>query len=257
VERDEISLQIDVQGYALQTTELRALDNVREAFLCLNDPLDASTKHRESFMKSDKTPTDIMNIMDITMRRLVKMSKKLSTFNELSNEGKFSLLKEGMVEMLTVRSYDSCSTNELQGTGQLQVPAQYTVSVDMFDKLNAYCRTESKTRFMKFVDALHEDVRKNELALNIMMLVVLFTPRLAVSDERDRALVIQHGAGYYVLLYRYLESLYGADAKQYQAGLPTALSLLRSISDKSTTLFKGAVKPEEAEPLAREFFKTE
>ncbi|KAJ1347877.1 Nuclear hormone receptor member daf-12 [Parelaphostrongylus tenuis] len=44
-----------------------------------------------------------MNIMDVTMRRFVKMAKKLPAFNDLSQDGKFALLKGGMIEMLTVR----------------------------------------------------------------------------------------------------------------------------------------------------------
>lgn len=150
---------------------------VREAFSGMNETLD-SGKQRESFMKNNKTPTDIMNIMDITMRRLVKMSKKvhfslffllnlshfddslrgifhlqislfqLPAFNELSNEGKFALLKGGMVEMLTVRGvtrYDASSNSWKTPV----VPDQYNVPVSMFDQLNMDCRDEQKHRFMQ------------------------------------------------------------------------------------------------------------
>lgn len=39
-----------------------------------------------------------MNIMDVTMRRFVKMAKKLPAFNDLSQDGKFALLKGSLFE---------------------------------------------------------------------------------------------------------------------------------------------------------------
>jgi len=39
------------------------------------------------------------------MRRLVKMAKKLPSFAEFSNSGKFSLLKAAMIDLLTLRGY--------------------------------------------------------------------------------------------------------------------------------------------------------
>nr|ACJ01663.1 DAF-12 C3 [Pristionchus pacificus] len=245
----------DKLSFQLNTAELRALDNVREAFSGMNETLD-SGKQRESFMKNNKTPTDIMNIMDITMRRLVKMSKKLPAFNELSNEGKFALLKGGMVEMLTVRGvtrYDASSNSWKTPV----VPDQYNVPVSMFDQLNMDCRDEQKHRFMQFVSALHEDLRKNELAISLIMLIVLFSHRDNVNSPNDRILIDKHHRDYSALLFRYLESLYGEDARKFQEILPRALELLHVISDHSITLFMGTVKTEEAEPLPREFFKTD
>ncbi|GMT04353.1 hypothetical protein PENTCL1PPCAC_26527, partial [Pristionchus entomophagus] len=255
VKKDEEIPQGDKLSFQLNTAELRALDNVREAFIGMNDPLDGG-KQRESFMKNDKTPTDIMNIMDITMRRLVKMSKKLPAFNELSNEGKFALLKGGMVEMLTVRGvtrFDSSSNSWKTPV----VPSQYNVPFSMFDKLNMDVKDIQKTRFMAFVASLHEDLRKNELAINLIMLIVLFSQRENVNNPNDRILIEKHNRDYSSLLYRYLESLYGEDARRFQEILPQALSLLHTISDHSITLFMGTVKTEEAEPLPREFFKTD
>ncbi|GMT33038.1 hypothetical protein PFISCL1PPCAC_24335 [Pristionchus fissidentatus] len=253
--KEEDITQGDRLSYQLNTAELRALDNVREAFSGMDEPLD-SGRQRDSFMKTEKSPTDIMNIMDITMRRLVKMAKKLPAFNELSNEGKFALLKGGMVEMLTVRGvtrFDSASNSWKTPV----VPSQYTVPVSMFDQLNTDCKDIQKNRFMQFVGALNEELRKNELAISLIMLIVLFSQRENVNSPSDRMLIDKHNRDYSTLLFRYLESLYGEDARKFQEVLPRALGLLHVISDHSITLFMGTVKTEEAEPLPREFFKTD
>ena len=60
----------------------RNIFQVKEAFSGMNEALEAG-KHYEAFMKSVKSPTDIMNIMDVTMRRLVKMAKKVRYFASL------------------------------------------------------------------------------------------------------------------------------------------------------------------------------
>lgn len=58
----------------------------------MNEPIEDPRK-AAYLKKTNHNPTDILNIMDITMRRLVKMAKKLPAFNDLSQDGKFALLK--------------------------------------------------------------------------------------------------------------------------------------------------------------------
>ena len=62
------------------------------AFSCLNDPVD-DPKQEAHFKKQIYTPTDVLNMTDVTMRRLVNATKKLPAFNDLSQNGKFALLK--------------------------------------------------------------------------------------------------------------------------------------------------------------------
>jgi hypothetical protein len=64
---------------------------VRDAFAVLNEKVEG--KSADLLMKPDHKPADILNIMDITMRRLVKVAKKMPAFNDLSADTKFALLK--------------------------------------------------------------------------------------------------------------------------------------------------------------------
>ena len=133
--------------YQLNAAELQALDAVNEAFKGMNDQLEPG-RQKQSFLKDDKSPADIMNIMDVAMRRLVKMAKKLSSFNDLTQDGKFALLKVAMIEMLTVRGVSRFDAKQgVWRTPTLQEPAE--VSFNMFDKLNKDIRGEQKARVMQ------------------------------------------------------------------------------------------------------------
>ncbi|XGW35694.1 hypothetical protein V3C99_019133 [Haemonchus contortus] len=242
-------------SYQLNSAELQALDLVQEAFKGMNDPMEQG-RQKMSFLKNEKSPADIMNIMDVTMRRFVKMAKKLPAFNELSQDGKFALLKGSMIEMLTVRGvrrFDSSSGAWTTPT----LKESCEVSINMFDQLNADVRSEQKMRFLQFFKIFHEDIRSNELVISMIMLIVLFSPRDCITDPEDRRIIARHHEQYCALLNRYLESLYGDDAHKLNEQLPTALRMLREISASCGVLFLGTVNTSEAEPLPREFFKVE
>ncbi|WKY15167.1 hypothetical protein Q1695_000565 [Nippostrongylus brasiliensis] len=242
-------------SYQLNSAELQALDLIQEAFKGMNDPMEQG-RQKTSFLKNEKSPADIMNIMDVTMRRFVKMAKKLPAFNDLSQDGKFALLKGGMIEMLTVRGvrrFDGSSGTWTTPT----LKESCEVSINMFDQLNADVRSEQKLRFLQFFKIFHEDIRSNDLVIDLIMLIVLFSPRDCITDPEDRRIIARHHEQFCALLYRYLESLYGDDAHKLNEQLPTALRMLREISSSCGMLFLGTVNTSEAEPLPREFFKVE
>ncbi|KAK0402144.1 hypothetical protein QR680_016169 [Steinernema hermaphroditum] len=243
-------------NFQLNTAELRALDVVRDAFKCMNDNVEDRMR-ANMLLKSDHNPADIMNIMDITMRRLVKMAKKLPAFNDLSQEGKFALLKGAMVEMLTLRGVSRF--NEAEKCWQTPVVSgqSASVSVDMFSKLNSAVRDQSKSDFLTFCHSLHPEVRKNELAIDLIVLIVLFCPnRPAINNPDDKITIQKHFKEYSSLLNRYLESIHGPRARELYESLPKSLDLLRTHTANSATLFVNTVNPDETEALPKEFFKT-
>ena len=76
----------------LNAIELKELDSVRSAFNCMEEPLQ-DPEATKNLMKKEHTPSDILNIMDVTIRRIVRTAKKLSHFQEISNDGKLQLLR--------------------------------------------------------------------------------------------------------------------------------------------------------------------
>ncbi|CAI4233136.1 unnamed protein product [Auanema sp. JU1783] len=239
-------------NFQLNAMELRDLDMVAEAFKGMNDPMEQG-RQRESFLKKNKTPADIMNIMDVAMRRLVKMAKRLPAFNDLSQDGKFALLKAAMVEMLTIRGltrFDGSKGVWRSPTVKGEVP------FDMFDQLKD-SHGEQKNRVYEFFQFFHDDIRTNDLAIALIMLIVMFSPRDCITDERDKNHINMFHEHYCKVLKRYLESLYGEDAHKLFTQLPSALAMLKDISHNAGMLFLGTVDSSETEALPREIFKVE
>ncbi|VDN00877.1 unnamed protein product [Thelazia callipaeda] len=253
-------------NYQLNSAELRALDivgfnseslcfNVRDAFACMNEPIEDPRK-AACLKKATHDPTDILNIMDITMRRLVKMAKKLPAFNDLSQDGKFALLKGGMVEMLTMRGVTRFDMDQKCWRTPV-VSEDHKISLGMFDQLKDGLRDRQKDGFLKFCQSLHPDIRNNELAIDLIVLIVLFdSSRDALLDPTDRITVARHCQEYQTLLHRYMESMYGREARSRYEHLSESIRILRIVSQNAVTLFLGCVDPNQSEALPKEFFKT-
>ncbi|VDN60686.1 unnamed protein product [Dracunculus medinensis] len=259
-EREALKYAIFREGepklnFQLNSAELRALDIVRDAFACMNEPIEDPRK-AAYLKKTNHNPTDILNIMDITMRRLVKMAKKLPAFNDLSQDGKFALLKGGMVEMLTMRGVTRFDMDQ-QCWKTPVISDNFQVPLEMFDQLKEGLRDQQKDGFLKFCRSLHPDVRNNELLIDLLVLIVLFDAnRDTIIDSTDKIIISRHCQEYQALLHRYLESMYGHEARARYENLPESLRILRLVSQNAVTLFLGRVDLNESEALPKEFFKT-
>uniref|UniRef100_A0A0N5AYH9 Nuclear receptor domain-containing protein n=1 Tax=Syphacia muris TaxID=451379 RepID=A0A0N5AYH9_9BILA len=241
--------------YQLNSAERNALDIVTNAFACLNEQLD-DPKQEAHFKKQTYTPTDVLNMTDVTMRRLVKAAKKLPAFNDLTHSGKFALLKNSMIEMLILRGvlfFDlehKCWRSDI-------VPGSTEVSIGIFDQLNENVHDRQREEYLSFYQSLHPDIRHNETAISVLMLIVLFdSSGSQIADLQDQKICARHYHTYYSLLYRYLESLYGVEARLRYCNIPDCLRMLKTISKNATTIFLGCVDLDVAEPLPREFFIT-
>ncbi|CAI5456354.1 unnamed protein product [Caenorhabditis angaria] len=244
-------------NYQLNAAELKALDVVNEAFGGMDDQMEQG-RQLQSFLKPNKTPADIMNIMDVTMRRFVKVAKSVAAFREVSQEGKFSLLKGGMIEMLTIRGvtrYDA-ETNSFKTPTIKGVNVSVNVD-DMFAKLNANAQAQ-KQKCLEFFRFFDQEIKSNEIAVHLVMLAVLFSVRNdPPMSENDVRIVERQHNHFMSLLNRYLESLYGEGARRVCERLPKALAMLNDIARNAGSLFMGTVRSGEAEELPKEFFKIE
>lgn len=79
----------------LSSLDRRELSILVKTFSCLDGPLDDQNSDRalQAVAKSDRDPTDLLNLIDISMRRFVKSAKDLSAFRQITQEGKLQLLK--------------------------------------------------------------------------------------------------------------------------------------------------------------------
>jgi hypothetical protein len=132
-------------NYQLNSSELCELDVVRNAYSCMNEPVNDS-KDKETLNITDHTPGDVMNIIDIIMRRFVKMTKKLPAFNTLSQDAKLALLKSAMIKMVTFRGVGRFDPKSLSFNSNLSGRQNISISCKVFDKLND---SSQKSNFIK------------------------------------------------------------------------------------------------------------
>lgn len=92
VELNDIRYEDNNASYKLNSSELMELDIIRNVYVCMDEPLN-DVRDVETLNKKEPKPRDVINIIDIVMRRFVKMTKKLPAFNTLSQHAKLSLLK--------------------------------------------------------------------------------------------------------------------------------------------------------------------
>lgn len=82
-------------SYKLNDEELAEIEVIQNVFKIMDEPLDiqSTLKTAKYIVKDSHEPADIMNIMNISMRRFVKVAKCLPSFKEIADESKFYLLK--------------------------------------------------------------------------------------------------------------------------------------------------------------------
>lgn len=79
----------------LSSLDKRELNVLLKTFSCLNDSLSKQNSELsiKAVKKLERDPTDLLNLIDISMRRFVKAAKDLSAFRQITQEGKLQLLK--------------------------------------------------------------------------------------------------------------------------------------------------------------------
>uniref|UniRef100_A0A914MG88 Uncharacterized protein n=1 Tax=Meloidogyne incognita TaxID=6306 RepID=A0A914MG88_MELIC len=250
----------DLRNYQLNSKEQNDLNYVKTAFSSMDEEL------KNEFLKNSKllgimtkeqpqSPDDMMCLLDMMMRRLVKMAKKLPSFAEFSNSGKFSLLKAAMIDLLTLRGASRLDSENRCWKSPL-LNRDIRCRIDIFDRLNDDMQ---KSRVMDFYKKLHPKLKSDQVANNLIIVVVLFS-HYADTDlsAEDRTLADKHYHNHKQLLRRYVESAYGPDeAKVIYETLDEAFSLLKDVTKKVPDLFPpDKINKKQAEgSLFQEFFR--
>lgn len=246
------------------TQKLRPLEPEEEAII--NEIVHAYRASLEIPIES-KVPRDnanfaaLVNIAEVSVRRVVDMAKKLKAFKALSQTDQIGLLKGGSIELLILRSvisfdkennyfldpYDkdslAMSADQLrQGIEKPGVDvgglAGYGQSGGLFDE------------HMKFVKSLAIDLKADETVLILLLMLSLFSPdrpcvqdKVYISAEQDK---------YALLLQRYLESKYPTQVvRSLYPKLLMKLTDIRNLNEEhSQVLLK--LNPEGIQPLMKE-----
>ncbi|KAI6191681.1 hypothetical protein M3Y97_00254200 [Aphelenchoides bicaudatus] len=239
-------------NFTLNSSELCELDIVINAFSSMSEPL-SDSRDTEALKKTNHNPSDVMNIIDIIMRRFVKTTKKLPAFNTLSQDAKLCLLKSAMIKMVTMRGVARFDPKKFCWKTSLVVRSG-GISCNIFDKLNDKCQ---KNNFIRLCHSINDAIRCNDIAINLIGLLILFENTDSVKNERDKMLAQKYYAMYDNLLRRYIESIHNEKAGPIYDSVPVTLAELNKISIVAETIFVDRVKDDdETRRLPMEFFKT-
>lgn len=190
---------------------------------------------------------DLVNIAELSVRRVIDMSKKIKSFKALSQVDQISLLKGGSIELLIIRSVITFDKEKQHFLDPLDKESN-AMSLDQL-KLGEGGLFEEH---MKFTKSLAFDLKADETMLILLLVISLFSPdRLNVQDKNY---ISQEQDKYALLLLRYMESKFPNHmVRSIYPKLLMKLTDIRNLNEEhSHVLLK--VNPEGIQPLMKEVF---
>uniref|UniRef100_A0A1C7D015 Uncharacterized protein n=1 Tax=Biomphalaria glabrata TaxID=6526 RepID=A0A1C7D015_BIOGL len=189
---------------------------------------------------------ELVNIAEISVRRVIDMSKKIKSFKALSQADQISLLKGGSIELLIIRSVITFDVDKMQ-------------FLDPYDK-EKYAMTTDQLKMgqgsglfdehMRFVKSLAIDLQADETVLILLLMIALYSPdRPQITDKHY---VAEEQERYALLLLRYLESKHPPHVIRWMyPKLLMKLVDIRNLNEEhSQVLLK--INPEGIQPLMKE-----
>lgn len=198
--------------------------------------------------RHDAKFSDLVNIAELSVRRVIAMAKQVPAFRSLSQVEQIHLLKGGSIELLILRSvitFDKEKQHFLDPVDQEETKAM---------KLEQLEQAENGTGLfedhMKFVRKLAFDLQADDTMLILLLVISLFSPDR--DNIENKELVACEQEKYSLLLKNYLESIYPPPlARTMFPRLLMALTDIRNLNEEhSQVLLK--VNPESIQPLMKE-----
>uniref|UniRef100_U5EXZ5 Putative nuclear receptor nhr-48 n=1 Tax=Corethrella appendiculata TaxID=1370023 RepID=U5EXZ5_9DIPT len=243
-------------GSDLNDAEHSKLNELLMANKALYAPVDedlATLISDECGLKSNQNEPDplllrVINLTAIAIRRIIKMSKKISAFKNMCQEDQLALLKGGCTEMMILRSAMQYDSDRATWTIPHSQEEMSNIKADVLKlaKGNFYAEHE------RFIMTFDQKWRMDENIILIMCAITLFTPDRPKVVHADVVKLEQNS--YYYLLRRYLETIYnGCEAKSAFLKLMQKISELHTLNNEVVGVYLN-INPSQVEPLLREIF---
>ncbi|XP_013392885.1 nuclear hormone receptor HR96 isoform X2 [Lingula anatina] len=226
----------------LTDEEHHMIEEIRKAY---RSSLEITVEPMRPRSKEETNVNDLVNIAEISVRRVIDMAKKIKTFKVLPQTTQISLLKGGAIELLILRSVLTFDKEKQQFLDPTDDPDTNSMSVDELKQGEGALFEEH----MRFVKGLVE-LRADETMLILMLCVALFSPDRPALD--NKGIVSEEQEKYSLLLQKYLESKFPLHyAKAVFPKLLMKLVDIRNLNEEhSQVLLK--VNPEGIQPLMKE-----
>lgn len=196
---------------------------------------------------TDPSLVDVINMTDFAIRRLIKMSKRLTGFKNLCQDDQIALLKGSCTELMILRSVMTYVPEKECWQGP-QGPKIMSIKVDILKEAKGNVYEEHK----RFINSFHPEWRTNENIMLILSAIALFTPERPNIIHKE-AIKIEQDT-YYYLLQRYLDSKYGwCEAKAIYLKLIHKIQELHILNENHVRVYLD-VNPKDVEPLLIEIF---
>lgn len=194
----------------------------------------------------DPNLLDVINMTDLAIRRLIKMSTRISGFKILCQNDQIALLKGGCTELMILRSVMLYDPDKECWKG----PGGQTMSIkmDILKEAKGNLYEEHK----KFINSFLPSWRSDENIMLLLSAIILFTPNRPCTIHKD---VIQMEQEiYYYLLKKYLNTIYSEnEASITYIKLMNILKDLHILNEENVKVYLD-VNPKDVEPLLIEIF---
>nr|KAG5694219.1 hypothetical protein BaRGS_035323 [Batillaria attramentaria] len=208
--------------------------------------------------------TDLVNIAEISVRRVIDMSKKIKSFKALSQADQIGLLKGGSIELLIIRSVITFDKEKQQFLDPYDkekyamTTAQFKIATDAAQN-DLAAQTDMSSPLgglglfddhMKFVRSLALDLQADETVLILLLMVALYSPdRPLITDKQY---IAQEQERYALLLLRYLESKHPPHmVRMLYPKLLMKLVDIRNLNEEHSQVLL-RINPDGLQPLMKE-----
>lgn len=189
---------------------------------------------------------DVINMTDHAIRRLIKMSKRITAFKSLCQEDQVALLKGGSTELMLLRSVMSYDAERDCWKGP--DPRLMSIKLDILKEARGNVYEEHK----RFINAFRPEWRIDENIMLLLSAITLFTPERPNLVHRD--VVTFEQDTYLYLLRRYLDTIYtGCESRSVFLQLIRNLEDMRTLNENQVSILVD-LNPREVEPLLIEIF---
>ena len=236
-------VEITSSSVHVELTEADSLliEELRKAY---NSSLEI-TLAEEPSRKNIQNVSQLANIAEISVRRVIDMAKKVKAFKALPQTDQIHLLKGGSIELLILRSvitYDREKGHFLDPSDNEETSA---LNIEQFTQVEGGLFEDH----MKFVKSAI-DMGADQTALILLLIISLFSPDRPNLENKEQ--IGEEQEKYSQLLFKYLSTVYHPDiAQRMFPKLLMKLTDIRNLNEEhSQVLLK--VNPICLQPLMQE-----